>query len=178
MKTNKISDAEFIEKYNDGLSHQELSVHFCISSTTVQKYVKRLHLPKRETIDEINRERFTTMWNAGCSLSEIGRKFGLCGTTISRIARKMGLKERKLKRATKTVAYTVVCSKPASIIPKRAKPEEKKEIKVNGFVVPPTLKQLEKQKLQAEIAKAERDYKIFKRDCGFTALKEENQLVD
>jgi hypothetical protein len=162
MKTNKISDAEFIEKYNDGLSHQELSVHFCISSTTVQKYVKRLHLPKRETIDEIDRDKFTKLWNQGHSASMIGREFHICGTTIIRIARKMGLKERTLKRAT-TKAYTVVSEpKPTSILPKLAKPvptEDKQTI----FVIPPTLKQIEKQKQQAEIAKAERDYKIYKR---------------
>jgi hypothetical protein len=50
--------------------------------------------------------------------------------------------------------------------------------KVNKFVVPPTLRQLEKQKQQAEVAKVERDYKIYRRDCGFTALQEENQFVD
>jgi hypothetical protein len=162
LKTNKISDLEFIEYYNKQLTFRELGAHFCISSTTVQVYVKRLKLPKRETIDKIDEERFTKMWNAGCSLSEIGRKFGLCGTTISRIARKMGLKERELKRSTKQVAYTVVCSKPASILPKLAKPEpvEDKQTKI---VIPPTLKQIEKQKLQAEIAKAEREYKIYKR---------------
>ena len=165
MKMNKISDAEFIAKYNDGLSHRELSAHFCISSTTIQVYVKRLKLPKRELIDEIDKERLTKLWNHGHSASAIGREFGLCGTTISRIARKLGLKERTLKRVT-TKAYTVV-SEPI--------PTTRLEEKNNGirFVVPPTLKQLEKQALQAEVAKAERNYKIYRRDCGFTALKEE-----
>jgi len=84
-----------------------------------------------------------------------------------------GLKERRIKKSTKKVSDTVVCSKPASIVPiPTTRPEEKKDI-VNRFVIPPTLKQLEKQKLQAEVAKAERDYKIYRRDCGFTALKEE-----
>jgi hypothetical protein len=48
-------------------------------------------------------------------------------------------------------------------------------VKINGimFVVPPTLKQLEKQKLQAEIAKAEREYRVYKRECGYTARKNE-----
>ena len=162
MKTNKISDADFIEKYNE-LSHRDLSAHFCISSTTVQVYVKRLKLPKRELIDEIDKERLTKLWNHGHSASEIGREFGLCGTTIIRIARKMGLKERELNRSTKTVAYAVISEpKSASILPKLAKPEEKKDI-VNRFVIPPTLKQLEKQNQQAEIAKAEREYKIYKR---------------
>ena len=84
-----------------------------------------------------------------------------------------GLKERRIKKSTKKVSDTVVCSKPASIVPiPTTRPEEKKDI-VNRFVIPPTLKQLEKQKLQAEVAKAERDYKIYKRDCGYMALQEE-----
>jgi hypothetical protein len=164
MKTNKISDVEFIEKYNDGLSHSDLSAHFCISSTTVQKYVKRLKLPKRETIDGIDRERFTTMWNAGCSLSEIGRKFGLCGTTIARLARQMGVEERALKRATTKVSVTSE-RKPASVLPTLAKPEPEEKTRniIRRFVVPPTLRQLERQNQQAEVAKTERDYKIYKR---------------
>jgi len=174
LKTNKISDVEFIEKYNDGLSHQELSAHFCISSTTIQVYVKRLKLPKRETLDEIDKERFTKMWNAGCSLSEIGREFGLCGTTISRIARKMGLKKRELKKSTKQVS---VASEPklvsiVTIPTKRPKAEPNNKPKKFIFIVP-TLKQLERQKLQTEIAKAEREYKIARKDCGFKALQEE-----
>jgi len=169
LKTNKISDAAFIEKFNDGLSHRELAAHFCVSLTTIQVYVKRLKLPKRETVDKIDEERLTKLWQKGYSCSMIGREFHVCGTTISRIARKMGLKERKLKKSAKKVSDTVVCSKPASVVPI---PTEKKDI-VNRFIIPPTLKQLEKQKQQAEIAKAEREYKIYKRDCGFTALKEE-----
>jgi len=172
LKTNKISDAEFIEKYNE-LSHQELSAHFGISLTTVQVYVKRLKLPKRELIDKIDIERLTKLWNQGYSASEIGREFGLCGTTIIRIARKMGLKERTLKKSSKKVSDTVVCSKPASIIPMPTKRPEAKSDKTHRFVVPPTLKQLEKQKQQAEIVKAERDYKIYRRDCGYMALQEE-----
>jgi len=115
LKTNKISDVEFIEKYNDGLSHQELSAHFCISSTTIQVYVKRLKLLKRELIDKIDKERLTKLWNQGYSASEIGREFGLCGTTIIRITRKMRLKERRIKKSTKKVSDDVV-SEP-SLLP-------------------------------------------------------------
>jgi hypothetical protein len=87
----------------------------------------------------------------------------MCGTTISRISYKMGLKERNLKRSTAKVSVSSVPT-PASILPKLAKPEPVEDKpKQSIFIVPPTLKQLEKQKLQAEIAKAERDYKIFKR---------------
>jgi hypothetical protein len=162
MKTNKISNVQFIEKYNDGLSHSELAAHFGVSPTTVQKYVKRLKLPKRELIDKIDKVRFAELWNQGYSCSMIGREFGLCGTTIIRIARKMGLKERTLKRAT-TKAYTVVSEpKPTFILPKLAKSEPAEE-KPTKFIIPPTLKQIEKQNQQAEIAKAEREYKIYKR---------------
>jgi len=108
LNHKRLVDVDFIGKYNEGLSYRELSTHFGISPTTVQVYVKRLKLPKRETIDEIDKERFTKMWNAGDSLLEIGRKFGLCGTTISRIARKMGLKERTLKNSTKQVSVSSV----------------------------------------------------------------------
>jgi DNA-binding transcriptional regulator LsrR (DeoR family) len=73
LKTNKISDVEFSEYYNKQLTFRELAAHFGISLPTVQKYVKRLHPPKRETIDEIDKERLTELWNAGYSLSEIGR---------------------------------------------------------------------------------------------------------
>ena len=172
MKMNKISDAEFIAKYNDGLSHRELSAHFCISSTTIQVYVKRLKLPKRELIDEIDKERLTKLWNHGHSASAIGREFGLCGTTISRIARKMQLKERELKRLTKQ-AYTFA-SEPNQEVPISTVPIPKaKSDKPTKFIIPPTLKQLEKQKQQAEITKAERNYKIYRRDCGYMALQEE-----
>ena len=135
-------------------------------------YVKRLKLPKRELIDEIDKERLTKLWNQGYSASEIGREFGLCGTTIIRITRKMQLKERRIKKSTKQ-AYTFA-SEPNQEVPISTVPipAEKTRNIINRFIVPPTLKQLEKQKLQAEIVKAERDYKIYKRDCGFTALQD------
>ena len=174
MKTNKISDAEFIEKYNE-LSHQELSAHFGISLTTVQVYVKRLKLSKSETIEQIDKERLTKLWNQGHSASEIGREFGLCGTTIIRIARKMGLKERTLKKSSKKVSVASEPNQkvPASIIHIPTKRPEAKSDKTHRFVVPPTLKQLEKQKQQAETTKAEREYKIYRRDCGYLALQVE-----
>ena len=106
----------------------------------------------------------------------IGREFDLCGTTIIRIARKMGLEGHELKRSTKQ-AYTFASEPnqevPTSIIPMPTKRPEAKSDKTHRFVVPPTLKQLEKQKQQAEIVKAERDYKIYRRDCGYMALQEE-----
>ena len=166
MNHKKLKDSEFIEKYNEGLSHQELSAHFGVSPTTVQVYVKRLKLPKRELIDEIDKERLTELWQKGYSCSMIGREFHVCETTVMRIARKLGLKERALKNSTIQVAYT-------SIIPIPTKRPKAKSDKTHKFVVPPTLKQLEKQKQQAEVAKAERDYKIYRRDCGYMALQEE-----
>ena len=112
MKLNKISDAEFIEKFNE-LSYRELATHFGISIPTVQKYVKRLHIPKRETIDKIDKERLTELLNHGHSYSKIGRELGVCGTTIIRIARKMGLKERTLKKSSKKVS---VASEPNPVL--------------------------------------------------------------
>jgi hypothetical protein len=136
----------------------------------VQKYVKRLNLPKREIIDEINKEKFTKMWNQGHSASKIGRKLGICGTTVMRVAQKMGLKERTLKKS-------IVASEPVHIVPKLSiRPEEKTGNTINRFVLPPTLKQIEKQKLQAEVAKAEKEYRVYKRECGYTARKEEPDL--
>jgi hypothetical protein len=133
LKTNKISDVDFIAKYEEELSYRELSLHFGIAIPTVQLYVKRLNLQKREIIDEIDKVRFTKMWNSGCSLSKIGRKFGLCGTTISRIARKLGLKERKLTRPSKQVMDAIV-SEPHQEVPKPSivnKPEAKTNNKLN-----------------------------------------------
>ena len=95
MNHKRLVDSEFIEKYNEGLSHQELSAYFGVSPTTIQVYVKRLKLSKREIIDKIDKERLTKLWNQGYSASEIGREFGLCGTTIIRIARKMGSKSEE-----------------------------------------------------------------------------------
>jgi hypothetical protein len=168
LKSNKISYAEFMEKFNDELSYRELAAHFSIAIPTVQKYVKRLHLPKKEKIDNVIEERLTKLWQAGYSCSKIGRELGLCGTTISRIARKMGLSERELNKLTKKVSYTVVCSgqedKPIiSILKKQSEQAEKTRNNTSRFVVPPTLAELRKRNEQAEIAKAERDYKIYKR---------------
>jgi len=172
LKTKKISDVDFIVKYNGGLSYCELSVHLGVSLTTVQVYVKRLNLPKRELIDRIDRDRFTKMWNDGHSASKIGRELGICGTTVMRVAQKMGLKERTLKKS-------IVASepKPTSIVPILTKPSEKK----NGimFVVPPTLKELKIKKLQAEMAKAEKEYRVYKREYGYTVRKDEiEKLAD
>ena len=62
---------------------------------------------------------------------------------------------------------------PASIISIPTKRPEAKCDKPTKFVIPPTLKQLEKQKQQVEIVKVEREYKISRKDCGFKALQEE-----
>ena len=162
--------SEFIEKYNDGSSYRELSAHFGVSLTTIQVYVKRLKLPKRETIDEIDKERFTKMWNAGDSLSEIGRKFGLCGTTISRIARKKGLKERTLKRATTKVAYTVISEphqevpKPVSTVPILAKPVQTEDKPKKSIFIVPTLGEIRKIQLKEEMMRIEKENKTFKRN--------------
>jgi hypothetical protein len=75
-------------------------------------------------------------------------KFYISGKVVSRHIKELGLSKQRIKQ--KQEAHVTSTS------PKLAK--------VNKFVVPPTLKQLEKQKLQAEIAKAEREYKIYKRD--------------
>jgi len=61
---------------------------------------------------------------------------------------------------------------------KKQEPAEKTGNTLNRFVVPPTLRQLEKQKQQAEMMKAEREYKLYKRESGFKALQEENQFGD
>jgi hypothetical protein len=82
LKLNKISDVDFIEKYNDGLSNQESAAHFGVLPQTVQKYVKRLKLPKRELIDKIDKMRLAELWNQGYSCSMIGREFHVCGTPI------------------------------------------------------------------------------------------------
>jgi len=83
------------------LTFREIAAHLGISLPTVQKYVKRLNLSKRETIIEIDKERLVELWQKGHSCSKIGREFGLCGTTISRIACKMELKKRELKSQLK-----------------------------------------------------------------------------
>jgi hypothetical protein len=167
LKTKKISDADFIAKHKEELSYRELSVYFSISIPTVQMYVKRLNLPKRELIDRIDRDRFTKMWNDGHSASKIGRELGICGTTVMRVAQKMGLKDRTLKKS-------IVASEPKKEAPVILSILTRTAEKTIGivFVVPPTLKQLEKQKLQAEMARAKREYRVYKRECGYTARKD------
>jgi hypothetical protein len=127
---------------------------------------------KREIIDEINKEKFTKMWNQGHSASKIGRELGICGTTVMRVAQKMGLKERTLKKS-------IVASEPVHIVPKLSKPESAEKTVGIMFVVPPTLKELKIKKLQAEMAKAEKEYRVYEREYGYTVRKDEiEKLAD
>ena len=83
---------------------------------------------------------------------QLRKKFHISGKVVSMHIKELGLSKEPKTRSCKHEQEAPV----TSTSPKLAK--------VNKFVVPPTLKQLEKQKLQAEIAKAEREYKIYKRD--------------
>jgi hypothetical protein len=147
LRTNKISDADFIKKFNEGLNYRELSEYFCVSPATVQKYIKILHLQKRETVDKVDKMRLAELWNQGVSCSTIG------------------LKERALKRATTKVSDTVVSKPtPTFIPPKLEKPEPADDKPKKPIFIAPTLQEIRRMEQQEAIKRAKREYKIFKRD--------------
>jgi Mn-dependent DtxR family transcriptional regulator len=167
LNKKRLIDSDFIQKYNEGLSQQELSAYFCVSPTTVQVYMKRLKLQKRGLVDKIDKERFIKMWNDGCSLSKIGRKFWLCNTTISRIASRLGLQERELHRSTTKVS---VASEPklASTISKLVKPEHVEDKPIKSIHIAPTLGEIRKKEQTKAIKRAEQEYKQVRKE-GNTA---------
>jgi hypothetical protein len=61
-----------------------------------------------------------------------------------------------------------------SILPKLGKvQEERKQVKSNGFFIPPSLGELKRMQLQQKIERAENRYKISKRDVGYQAIQDE-----
>jgi transposase len=47
MSAKKISDADFIQAYNDGMSYRKMTKHFNVAQSTIQCARRRLKLPKR-----------------------------------------------------------------------------------------------------------------------------------
>ena len=158
----KLDVAKFKTMYSAGDSYEKIASEFHITDRTVQEIRKKLHLPKRQQTSTYTEKQFIEAHNEGLTYLQLRKKFHISGKVVSMHIKELGLSKHGIKQ--KQEAHVT------SILPKLAK--------VNRFIIPPTLKQLEKQKLQAEVAKAERDYKIYKRDCGFKALQGENQFGD
>ena len=155
----KLDKEKFKTMYSAGDSYEKIASEFNITDRTVQEIRKKLNLSSRKPTSTYTEKQFIEAYNEGLTYLQLRKKFHLSGKVVSMHIKELGLsKQPKQERKQKQEAPVT------SILPKLAK--------VNRFIIPPTLKQLEKQKLQAEVAKAERDYKIYKRDCGFTALQD------
>jgi hypothetical protein len=154
MKLNK---EKFKDMYQAGDSYEKIASEFHITDRTVQEIRNKLHLPKRQPTSTYTENEFIRAYNDGLTYLQLRKKFHISGKVVSMHIKELGLSKQERKQKQEAPV--------ASILPKLAK--------VNKFIVPPTLKQLEKQKQQAEIVKAERDYKIYRRDCGYMALQEE-----
>jgi hypothetical protein len=162
----KLDTEKFKDMYLTGDSYEKIASEFHITDRTVQEIRNKLHLPKRQPTSTYTEKQFIEAHNEGLTYLQLRKKFHISGKVVSMHIKELGLSKEPKTRSCEHEQEAPV----ASTSPKLAK--------VNKFVVPPTLRQLEKQKQQAEVAKVERDYKIYRRDCGFTALQEENQFVD
>ena len=209
---NTISNAAFIEAFENGMTLRELAAHFHISLSTVQNYTVKLGLKGQRKMgfqpSNFDTELFIKLWNSNTSYRQITKEVGCSQGVITRLRHQYNLPDREIvkkdidpekfkKLYLSGMRYEDIADefyisesyvrilKDKFGLPTRSRysrkkqePAEKTGNTLNRFVVPPTLRQLEKQKLQVEVAKAERDYKIYKRDCGYMALQEENQFGD
>ena len=139
----KLDVAKFKTMYSAGDSYEKIAREFNITDRTVQEIRNKLHLPKRQPTSTYTEKQFIEAHNEGLTYLQLRKKFHISGKVVSMHIKELGLsKQPKQERKQKQEAPVT------SMLPKLAK--------VNRFIIPPTLKQLEKQKLQAEIVKAER----------------------
>ena len=170
----KLDKEKFKDMYLTGDSYEKIASEFNVTDRTVQEIRNKLHLPKRQPTSTYTEKQFIEAHNEGLTYLQLRKKFHISGKVVSMHIKELGLSKEPKTRSCKHEQEAPV----TSTSPKLAKPVPTEKNNGIRFVVPPTLKQLERQKQQAEVAKAERDYKIYKRDCGFKALQEENQFGD
>lgn len=94
----KTSHAEFVRLWNDPtLTAEEIGRRLQITQTTVSKRAKSRGLPPRRGLVQFrihDTYTFREMWQAGVSIEEMARHFGVFSTTIKRTRTRLGLAPR------------------------------------------------------------------------------------
>jgi hypothetical protein len=145
----KIDLLKFRKMYLDNSSYAEIASEFHIADRTVQEIRNKLHLPKRQPSSTYTEKEFIETYKQGLTYLQLRKKFHISGKVVSAKIKELGLSKLATPVPTPTPTPT-----PTPIPTPTPVLAEEKQTK---FIIPPTLKQLERQKQQAEIAKAEHE---------------------
>jgi hypothetical protein len=146
----RIDVEEFKAMYLAGDSYAKIGHEFGIVDRTVQEVRKKLKLPKRQPSSTYTENEFIRAYNDGLTYLQLRKKFHISGKVVS-----MHIKELGLSKAKVTV-------------PKEPKRPEQ-QAKTNGnkpkkFIIVPTLRQVQKERLRETISRIEKESRTSRRN--------------
>ena len=97
---NTISNAAFIEAFENGMTLRELAAHFHISLSTVQNYTVKLGLKGQRKMgfqpSNFDTELFIKLWNSNTSYRQITKEVGCSQGVITRLRHQYNLPDREI----------------------------------------------------------------------------------
>jgi DNA-directed RNA polymerase specialized sigma24 family protein len=83
---------ELIQGYADGVPVDELAARFQVNQSTVQRYVRRVALPRRSPrLGPSQSEEAARLYLAGQSLAKLSQHFGVATDTVALALRRAGV---------------------------------------------------------------------------------------
>jgi hypothetical protein len=172
--TTEYDKEEFIKGWHEGISIAKLAVKYGMSESAVSWKVKSLGLPPRQHVSSCNENDFREAHAQGLSSIELAEKFKISRCHVYHLQRKMGL-PYNTKGKNKTIVVEPLMSPPEPVRSNKTAHEQVIEPQVKApviaepiikvpdqksFFIVPTLKQVQRERQQQDMKKAERNYKI------------------
>lgn len=162
---------EFKEAWRSGISCPKIAEKFGIDAGTVSWRARKLGLPLRKHPSSLyNEEEFRKAYEAGLSIRKMVEKFKISQNSVYLHIRELGL-SRENKKTTEPDTTKPVSKHIVTLIePVVAVIEPKISDRRSTFILPPTLRQLEKEQNNIAMQRAKRNYMIMKKENGFSSL--------
>jgi hypothetical protein len=174
-----INEEKFKQMYLDpNNTHDMLCDEFNICVDTIRRLKKKYNLPDRKKKSTYDEKLFIESYNGGLSNHQLSATFGMERKTVALRIKELGLPPRSARENKKMMV--IESPEPAReakvTVPVLEPMVEKTSVpKINDrrstqFFVPPTLRQLQKEQNNIAMQRAQRDYRILKKENGFSSL--------